>query len=655
MPQPRVAPYGSWASPITSDLIVASSIGLGEILVDGRDVYWIEMRPQEQGRTVVVRLSHDSQPAEVTPAIPANGQSAFNVRSRVHEYGGGAYLVDDGVVYFCNDADQRLYRQERGAAPVPITEAAAKPRGLRHADGVMDRTRKRMVWVCEDHTTGAAQPVNALVDISADGARPPHVLVSGNDFYAAPRLSPDNARLAWLEWRHPDMAGDGTELWVGRFAADGTIADRRKVAGGDAESVLQPEWSPDGALYFVSDRSGWWNIYRIVGDPLGGESEAVYPLEAEFGSAQWGFRPSRYVFASAKRLMCSYYRNGSASLAAVDLDTLSVTPIATEFTEIASLRADADNVYFVGASPTHFPAVVQLTPSSGQVAIIKLSNAEDVQAYQGCLSIVQPIEFPTENGQTAFGLFYPPVNNNFSAPTDELPPLIVRSHGGPTSAFSSTLDCGVQYWTSRGFAVLNVNYGGSTGYGRAYRERLRGKWGIADVDDCVNGARHLAASGKVDGKRMASRGGSAGGYTTLCALTFHNVFKTGASYYGVSDLEALAKDTHKFESRYLDGMIGPYPARRDLYIERSPVHFADRVSVPIAFFQGAEDPIVPPNQAEAMVDALKAKGLPFQYLLFDGEQHGFRRAPTIKRTLDAELYFYSIFLSGTKLAFALER
>jgi len=655
MPQPRVAPYGSWASPITSDLILASSIGLGEILVDGRDVYWIEMRPQEQGRTVVVRLSHDSQPEEVTPAIPANGQSAFNVRSRVHEYGGGAYLVDDGVVYFCNDADQRLYRQERGAAPVPITEAAAKPRGLRHADGVMDRTRKRMVWVCEDHTTGAAQPVNALVDISADGARPPHVLVSGNDFYAAPRLSPDNARLAWLEWRHPNMPWDGTELWVGRFAPDGTIADRRKVAGGDAESVLQPEWSPDGALYFVSDRSGWWNIYRIVGDPFGGESEAVYPLEAEFGSAQWGFRPSRYVFASAKRLMCSYYRNGSASLAAVDLDTLSVTPIATEFTEIASLRADADNVYFVGASPTHFPAVVQLTPSSGQVAIIKLSNAEDVQAYQGCLSIVQPIEFPTENGQTAFGLFYPPVNNNFSAPTDELPPLIVRSHGGPTSAFSSTLDCGVQYWTSRGFAVLNVNYGGSTGYGRAYRERLRGKWGIVDVDDCVNGARHLAASGKVDGKRMAIRGGSAGGYTTLCALTFHNVFKTGASYYGVSDLEALAKDTHKFESRYLDGMIGPYPARRDLYIERSPVHFADRVSVPIAFFQGAEDPIVPPNQAEAMVDALKAKGLPFQYLLFDGEQHGFRRAPTIKRTLDAELYFYSIFLSGTKLAFALER
>jgi dipeptidyl aminopeptidase/acylaminoacyl peptidase len=655
MPQPRVAPYGSWASPITSDVIVASSIGLGEILVDGRDVYWIESRPQEQGRTVVVRLSHDSQPADVTLAMPANGQSAFNVRSRVHEYGGGAYLVDDGIVYFCNDADQRLYRQERGAAPVPITEAAAKPRGLRYADGVMDRTCKRMVWVCEDHTTGATQPVNTLVDISADGARPPHVLVSGNDFYAAPRLSPGSARLAWLEWRHPNMPWDSTELWVGRFAPDGTIADRRKVAGGDAESVLQPEWSPDGVLYFVSDRSGWWNIYRIVGDLLGGESEAVYPLEAEFGSAQWGFRPSRYAFASAKRLMFSYSRNGSASLAAVDLDTLSVTPIATEFTEIASLRADADNVYFVGASPRHFPAIVRLTPASGQATVLKASSTQDVRAYQGYLSTAQPIEFPTENGLTAFALFHPPANRDFRAPADELPPLIVRSHGGPTSAFSSALDWSVQYWTSRGFAVLNVNYGGSTGYGRAYRERLRGKWGIVDVDDCVNSARYLAASGQVDGKRMAIRGGSAGGYTTLCALTFHNVFKTGASYYGVSDLEALAKDTHKFESRYLDGMIGPYPARRDLYIERSPIHFADRLSVPIAFFQGAEDPIVPPNQAEAMVDALKAKSLPFQYLLFDGEQHGFRRAQTIKRTLDAELYFYSIFLSGTKLAFAIER
>jgi dipeptidyl aminopeptidase/acylaminoacyl peptidase len=288
------------------------------------------------------------------------------------------------------------------------------------------------------------------------------------------------------------------------------------------------------------------------------------------------------------------------------------------------------------------------------VTILKFSNTEDVRAYEGHLSAPQSIEFPTENGMTAFGLFHPPVNRDFTAPAAELPPLIVRAHGGPTSAFSSALDWSVQYWTNRGFAVLNVNYSGSTGYGRPYRERLRGRWGIVDVADCINGARHLAAIGRVDGKRMAIRGGSAGGYTTLCALTFHDVFATGASYYGISDLEALARDTHKFESRYLDGLIGPYPARQDLYHDRSPIHFADRLSVPIAFFQGAEDPIVLPNQAEAMVAALKAKGLPFQYLLFEGEQHGFRRAQTIKRTLDAELYFYSIFLFAAKLSFAIE-
>ncbi len=656
MPDPQIASYASWASPISSDLIVTSSIGLGDILADGRDIYWIESRPQERGRSVVVCCSPAGGRADVTPPMPSDGQGAFNVRTRVHEYGGGAYLVSGGVVYFCNDADQRLYRQERGGSPLPITEAPRKPRGMRYADGVMDAARGRMIWVREDHTTSAAEPVNTLVDIVLDGARPLRVLVSGSDFYAAPRLSPDGARLAWLEWRHPNMPWDGTELWVARCAADGTIADKRKVAGGDAESIFQPEWSPDGVLYFVSDRSGWWNLYRLAGDPPSGgfEAETVYPLEAEFGSAQWGFRPSRYAFASARRLICSYTRDGAGSLAAVDLDTLAVTPIATEFTEIGSLRADNDHVYFVGASPTHFPAIVELSPTSGEVTILKPSNTEDVRAYGGHLSAPQSIEFPTESGRTAFGLFHPPVNRDFTAPTAELPPLIVRAHGGPTSAFSSALDWNVQYWTSRGFAVLNVNYGGSTGYGRLYRERLRGQWGIVDVEDCVNGARHLAASARVDGKRMAIRGGSAGGYTTLCALTFHNVFATGASYFGISDLEALAKDTHKFESGYLDGLIGPYPARRDLYYERSPLHFVDRLSVPIAFFQGAEDPIVPPNQAEAMVEALKAKRLPFQYLLFDGEQHGFRRAQTIKRTLDAELYFYSTFLSATRLTFAIE-
>src|SRR5215813_7371573 len=328
MSEPRIAPYGSWASPITSDLIVASSIGLGGVLIDGGDVYWIESRPQEQGRSVIVRRSSDGRTDDVTPPVAQSGQAAFNVRTRVHEYGGGAYLIGGGVVYFCNDADQRLYRQERTAPPVPITETPRQPRGLRYADGTMDTARRRMIWVCEDHQARSGQPINTLVEIPIDGSRPPRTLVAGNDFFAAPRLSPDNTLLAWLEWRHPNTPWDGTELWVGHCTADGTIAEKKKVAGGDAESICQPEWSPDGVLYFVSDRSGWWNIYRISGDPLNGSGaiEPVYPLAAEFGSAQWSFRQSRYAFASAQRLICSYSHSDSTSLAAVDLSTLAVRP-----------------------------------------------------------------------------------------------------------------------------------------------------------------------------------------------------------------------------------------------------------------------------------------------------------------------------------------
>jgi dipeptidyl aminopeptidase/acylaminoacyl peptidase len=643
LPEPRIAPCGSWASPITSDLIVASSIGVGDVQLDGGAVYWLETRPQEQGRAVVVRFGPDGTPEDVTP-------SGFNVRTRVHEYGGGAYLVDGGTVYFCNDADQRLYRQQPGGAPVAITPPPSRPRGLRYADGVLDRARGRMIWVREDHTTGAAEPVNTLVDLPLDGSRPPRVLASGNDFYAAPRLSRDGARLAWLEWHHPNMPWDGTELWVGSLTADGTVADKRKVAGGDAESVFQPEWSPDGVLHFISDRTGWWNLYRLAGDA----AQPLYRLEAEFGSPQWTFRQSRYAFAAARRLVCSFSRDGATALAQIDLDTLAVTPVASDFTEISSLRADADDVYFRGAAPARFAAIVRLGLRSGEATILKSSNAAEVAPFEGYLARPEAVAFPTENGLTAYGFFYAPANRDFRAPAGELPPLIVGTHGGPTGAVSASLDWGTQYWTSRGFAVLAVNYGGSTGYGRAYRERLRGQWGVVDVDDCVNGARHLAASGRVDGKRMAIRGGSAGGYTTMCALTFRDVFATGASYYGISDLEALARDTHKFESRYLDGLIGPYPARRDLYEARSPVHFTERLQVPIAIFQGAEDAVVPPSQAEAIVAALEAKSLPCLYLSFDGEQHGFRRAPNIKRALDAELYFYALFLSRTRLIFAVE-
>jgi dipeptidyl aminopeptidase/acylaminoacyl peptidase len=653
MPQPKIARYGSWSSPITSDMIVASSIGLGEILLDGADLYWLEARPQEGGRSVIVRRAADGTIADVTPPLPGGGANPFNVRSRVHEYGGGAYLVDAGIVYFANDADQRLYRQRSGAAPVPITPDPAQPRGLRYADGVIDAARSRMIWVREDHTTGTPQPVNALVEIPLDASAAQRVLHAGRDFYAAPRLAPDGSRLAWLAWDHPNMPWTGCELWLGECSGDGSIGGGRRVAGGGDESIFQPEWSPDGVLYFVSDRAQegldgrWWNLFRAAGDRV----EPVWPAAAEFGRPQWGFRMSTYAFDGTRRLVCSYIEDGVHRLGVVDLAARTALPVDLPYQDISSVRAAAGRVYFRGGAPAAPPAIVELDIDARRTTTLRLSTTQDVEALRAFISAPEPVAFDTDNGLKAYGLFYPPVNADFAAPNGDLPPLVVHCHGGPTAAASATLSWGTQYWTSRGFAVLDVNYGGSTGYGREFRLRLQGNWGIVDVADCVNGARYLAERSAVDPERWAISGGSAGGFTTLAALTFRKEFKTGASYYGIGDLEALAKDTHKFESRYLDGLIGPYPERRDLYIARSPIHSARLLSVPVAFFQGAEDRVVPPAQAEAMVAVLRRRGIPCLYLLFDGEQHGFRRADNIKRALDAELYFFAAFLSGEPLAF----
>ncbi|HXC91799.1 MAG TPA: prolyl oligopeptidase family serine peptidase [Stellaceae bacterium] len=665
MPDARTAAYGSWPSPISSDMIVASSIGLGEILLDGAEIYWLEARPQEAGRSVLVRCAADGIAAEgnaadVTPPLPTGDGPVFSVRTRVHEYGGGAYLVDAGAVYFCNDADQRLYRQTPGVAPTPLTPEPGRPRGWRYADGVVDRSRARMVWVREDHTTGAREAVNTLVAIALDGARPPQILQSGRDFYAAPRLSPDGRRLAWLEWDHPLMPWVGCELWVGEVGEDGMVAAKCRIAGGDDESIFQPEWAPDGRLYFVSDRAQpgldgrWWNLFRVNGDALAGASaiEPVSPLVAEFGRPQWNFRMSTYAFVDENSLVCSYVEDGVHRLARVDLDRLTFTPVSTSYQDISSVRAAGGRVCFRGGSPSEPPAIVALDLASGDATVLRRSTTQDIEPYRGYLSTPEPVSFDTDDAKRAHGLFYPPQNRDFTAPAGELPPLIVHCHGGPTAAASPTFSWGTQYWTSRGFAVLDVNYGGSTGYGREFRLRLQGNWGVVDVADCVNGARYLAEiRHAVDPERWAISGASAGGYTTLAVLTFRKEFRTGASYYGVSDLEALAKDTHKFESRYLDGLIGPYPERRDLYVARSPVHSARLLSAPVAFFQGAEDRVVPPEQAEEMVAALRRRRIPSLYLLFDGEQHGFRRADNIKRALDAELCFYATFLTGARLEF----
>ncbi len=628
MTQPRTAPYGTWASPLTAARIVVSNIGLGGVAWGGDRLCWLESRPTEGGRTVLVERTAAGPEIDITPA-------GFNIRTRVHEYGGGALLLTEAAVYFVNFADQRLYRQRFGEAP----EALSAEGPYRYADLVLDRGRDRLLCVCEDHSQPGAEPTNTLVSLDlATGTR--QTLVSGSDFYSSPRLSPEGKHLAWLSWNHPQMPWDGTQLWVARLEADGSLGPAVCLAGGEQESICAPTWSPEGWLYFVSDRSNWWNLYRA--NDLTGKTEAsepLFPLAAEFAFPHWVFGLQPYLFESPNSILCTYSQNGRTYLARLDIAAKHLQPFELPFTSISSLSLRDGQAYFVGGSPTEPTRLVQVDLDT--LAITTLKWASDLALEPGYLSQPQAIAFPTADGQTAYAWFYPPQNQDFQAPPDERPPLIVRSHGGPTAAAAATLNLRYQYWTSRGFALLDVNYGGSSGYGRAYRQRLQGQWGVVDVADCVQGARYLVEQGWVDGERLAIAGGSAGGYTTLAALTFHNVFKAGASYYGVSDLAILAQDTHKFEARYLDGLIGPYPEAADLYRARSPLHHSDRLTCPVIFFQGLEDKIVPPNQAEMLVAALQAKGIPVAYVAFADEQHGFRRAETIQRALEGEFYFYA--------------
>jgi dipeptidyl aminopeptidase/acylaminoacyl peptidase len=625
MSEKTKTPYGSWKSPITADVIVAGTIGLGDIALDGEDTYWVESRPSEGGRSVIVRRTPDGTVADVTPP-------GFNARTTVHEYGGGAYLVVDGAVYFSNFTNQRLYRQAPGESPQPITSTEK----LRYADGVIDRPRNLIYSVREDHTGGGRDAINTLVRLNLAGDTGGEVIVSGNDFYSSPRLSPDGSRLTWLTWNHPNLPWDGTELWVSELDTEGRIVRARLAAGGKSESIFQPEWSPGGVLHFVSDRTGWWNLYRLNGD---GSIDSLYKMEAEFAAPQWVFRMSTYGFESENRIICTYCERGNWRLGGLDTETGKLESIGVPFTEIAGLRVAPGRVVFSGGSPTKPNSVISLDLSTRETRELRRSSSVEID--NGYLATPRAIEFPTENDLTAHAFFYPPTNDDYEAPAEERPPLIVIGHGGPTSASTTTLKLNIQYWTSRGFGVLDVNYGGSTGYGRAYRERLNGQWGVVDVDDCANGARYLVERGEADGNRLIIRGGSAGGYTTLAALTFRDVFKAGASYYGISDLELLEQDCHKFESRYNDSLVGPYSERQDLYKERSPIHFTDRLSCPIILFQGLDDKVVPPNQAEMMYEAALKKGLPVAYVAFEGEQHGFRKAENIKRSLDGELYFYS--------------
>jgi dipeptidyl aminopeptidase/acylaminoacyl peptidase len=617
--------FGTWPSPISAEAVATQGVRLGSVSVHRDEVYWLERRPNEGGRTVLVRRRRDGGLEQLTP-------EGFNVRTRVHEYGGGAYVVADGAVYFANFSDQRVYGP-RGA----ITPAG----DCFYADYAFDSRRNRLIAVREDHRPAEAghdkrEPETSLVALSLGaGESAGEVIASGYDFYSTPRISPDGTRLAWLSWRHPQMPWDGTELWVAEVTESGALRAPVRVAGGPSESIFQPGWSPDGTLYFVSDRDGWWKLYRLNYEPAIKNA----PTEAEFGRPQWIFDTATWAFAGSSRIVVSYTTRGRWYLGLVDVASGVMFSLAEELEPREWLTATATHAIVVAGSSRTSDALFQIDLSTGQVEALKTASAVDLDPRY--ISEPESIEFPTAAGLTAHAFVYAPQHPEYTGSTGERPPLIVINHGGPTAATTTRFDVAIQYWTTRGFAVADVNYRGSSGYGREYRERLNGQWGIVDVEDAVYVTRYLVAQGKADPKRLAIRGGSAGGYTALAALVFHpGVFNAAASYYGISDVEALQHDTHKFEARYNDSLIGPYPDARELYRARSPIHFVDRLSCALILFQGLEDKVVPPNQSEMMADAVRKKGLPVAYLAFEGEQHGFRKASTIVRSLEAELFFY---------------
>jgi dipeptidyl aminopeptidase/acylaminoacyl peptidase len=614
-------------------MIVEESVQIEQIVVDGTTIYWSERHSKEAGRTVIQRLTTDGRITTITPPFIDHQKPYFNVRTRVHEYGGGAFTVSGGVVYFSNFNDQQLYRQESELEPVPVTDEAQ----MFYADGVIDRDHKRLYCVRENHSR-EGEAVNTLICLNLKNGSTT-VITSGNDFYSSPRLNHDGTKLAWTTWNHPHMPWDETELWIANVKKDGYLSDATKIAGVTGESIMQPQWSPEGMLYYISDRNGWWNIYRWDGSNV----KPLFQMEAEFAAPQWLFGLSSYAIVSPGQIFCTYFKDGLWHLSSIDTVKGEMKEIETPYTAIQNLKTIPNAVVFTGGSPHRSTEIVKLDTATYQYEV--LYRPSKISVDEDYISVPEQIEYQTGENLTSYGNFYAPKNRDYVAPNKEKPPLLVITHGGPTSAADTSLNLNIQYWTSRGFAVFDVNYGGSTGYGRAYRERLKEKWGIIDVDDVINGALYLVQQNRVDGEKLSIRGGSAGGYTTLACLAFRSgVFKAGASYYGVSELGVLTALTHKFESRYLDGLIGPYkpPLKPgDPYYDRSPIYFTDQINAPLILFQGDEDKIVPPEQSRMMVESLAKKGLPHAYIEFKGEGHGFRKAENVIRSLEAELYFYS--------------
>lgn len=611
--------YGHWPSPISAELLTAQGVRLSEPQVVGETLYWLETRPQEKGRSVLVCQTQ----GDTWDVLP----STISVRTRIHEYGGGAYLATSDKVFYVADSDQRLYCFDIRTG----THHALTPEGdYRYADFCLDEQRQRLLAVREDCHLKSEHPLSSIIAIDLHSFAIT-TLAEGADFYSNPRLSPKGNQLSYLRWNHPAMPWDATECVLNDLADNGSIIHSRVIAGGAGESIFQPQWSPLGELFFVSDRGNWWNIYRWTGEC----AQCVCPMDAEFATPQWVFGMSTYGFLSAMDIFCCYTQGGSWQLGLINTLHQSFRAIEQPLRDISGIACHQGRAYFLGATATQ--GIQLWSYKNGQCAPL---NDQTFQLDDGYLARARAIEFPTHDGETAHGFFYAPTHAGFRAPRDHLPPLLVMCHGGPTGATETSLNLKIQFWTSRGFAVLDVNYRGSTGYGRQYRDRLKGNWGIIDVIDVCSGVDYLATQGLIDKDKVAIRGSSAGGYTVLAALTFSEVFKAGASLYGIGDLEALARDTHKFEAHYLDSLVGTYPEEQHIYHERSPIHHVEKLNCPVIFLQGLQDKVVPPAQAEAMVAALQDKGIMTRYVTFAEEGHGFRQAANIQRALNEELAFY---------------
>ncbi|VUD51952.1 Dipeptidyl aminopeptidase BIII [Thalassocella blandensis] len=629
-PSLQIRPYGSWSSSISADLVAGKTPRISEARIFDDRIFWLETRPDEKGRVAI--MMHQNGRNQCILPLP------LSAKSKAHEYGGGSYVIKDSMVYFVLADDQRIYA---GDFSLDVFEpiALTPDDGRRYADLRIDTQRQQLIAICEEHGESVK---NYLVSIPlVNPELQVTTLTSGHDFYSNPEISPDGKQLCWLTWDHPNMPWDNSELWLADLTDTNqtlTLQNIRKVAGNGNESLFQPQFSPEGDLVFVSDHDNWWNIYRIHQQALATQdttAEQLTQLKGECATPQWTFAMSTYTFIDPQTILLTYTANGAWQLCTLHCDTRTITPFASECSTIESVHAQNGHAVYIGATPTQSANVYHIHEQHHR-PLRESQSLVDPKEF----SIPQNLEFPTSHKQTAYVLFYPPHNQHFQS-MNELPPLIVLSHGGPTGASESDLNYKIQFWTNRGFAVADVNYRGSTGFGRKYRRSLYPNWGEFDVDDVCNVVDFLSQQKLIDAKRCVIKGGSAGGYTTLAALAFRDTFAAGVSLYGIGDLEMLATDTHKFEARYLDQLVGPYPDQKAVYLERSPIYKVDQINCPLLVFQGLQDKVVPPNQAQRMVDAAREKGLPVAYVTYADEAHGFRDAASIEHMLDSELQFYA--------------